>query len=181
MFLVVKFEQDAITSTAGRHAQEDTYTSELTHLPLLQSYFQAQKEEMGCQDESGTPASRIRKHSGSEYSSRAVDLGLHLFTLDRTNKACLAGLFGVPRGHTALHAPCNVTVMKPCSGHRWNLVLAGSQPSPVLQCPWIDGGRLGRVSCPGGRRLRWPLGPLLVMQPQLEPGNMQPSSGPVNH
>lgn len=91
--------------------------------------------------ESRTLVSRIRKHSGSEYFSRAVDLGLHLFTLDRMNKACLAGLFGVPRGHAARHAPCNVTVMKPCSGHRWNLVLAGSQPSPVLQCPRIDGGR----------------------------------------
>lgn len=133
--------------------------------------------------ESGTLAFRIRKHSFSEYLSKAVDLGLHLFTLDRMNKnkACLVGLFGIPRGHAAWHATCNVTVMKPCSGHRWNLVLAGSQPGPVLQCLRIEGGRLGRVSCPGGRRLRRPLGPLLVMQPQLASGNTQPSSGPVNH
>lgn len=63
-----------------------------------------------------------------------------------------------------------------------DVVLAGSKPSPVLlSYAGTDGERLGCVYLPGGRRLKGPLGLLLVMHSQLVLGNMQPSSGPVNH
>lgn len=67
-----------------------------------------------------------------EYLRKAIDLGLHLLTLDRMNNTYLTGLLGVPRGDIALRTTCTGIIYD----HWWDAVLAGSKLGPPVCKDW---------------------------------------------